>query len=337
MGAPALVTVLREDERVETYSWRSGGYSLARDLIAYGVEGFVSTALRHGWTREPGADLEPTRIHIGWAESFLIIDYRNRSLLWSQHDLDLDPPRLISHLFEQSCPGWKTVWCPYGDDALWRYLCGNSSVSYREPKPKSRNWILDEGNFAPFTDPEESFGEDTLFTAILSNGEPACWLSDKCCEQVTAADISDIEKIADSMPGTTFEQYPVWPFNDGNYDNWPRGGVHLDFVQYRAWRWREWGIRWDHFIPDLWPGWDFIEIGDCAEVQAPYVNGRLIQEPLNRCFPNEEPVYAYPRSNGEIEAEKRVLELCTSGLKISPAAFLQLDGTVCWNPLELIK
>ncbi len=333
MGEPALVTILHEDQPAESFTWRSGGYSLGSDLIAFGVDGLIADHLDWGWTKEPEEGIEAARINLGWAESSLIIDFPRRTLIWDLNCLDIEQPRLVSHLIEQSSPGWRAAWSPYGDDAIWRYLNANPFITSLTPSVDETQYVQEEDWFAPFTDPSESFGEDTLFTAVLVDGTPACWLSDKSVDQVSNAKISSLERIARTMTGTEFERYPVWPFDEDWYKYWPQGGVHLDFRQRRAWRWSYWGIRWDHFILDAWPGWNVVEIGDYCEIQEPYINGRALQPPLESTHETDEQrePTGY-RSPGEIRSGELLRELSTSGRHIPPTAYLQPDGTVCWDP-----
>lgn len=261
------------------------------------------------WEQGPGDDLEPTHGWLGWAESFLIIDYPNRSLLWDQSSLELDPPRLISHLFERSSRGFKAVWCPYGDDALWRYLSGDQGAAYGESQTPDSQLLLGEQHFAPITDPHDNDGAETLFTAVLETGEPACWLSDQLGEDVTESPITHLQAIAQRMLGLAFEGLPVWPLDEDGSELWPRAGVHLDFIRRRAWRWSNTSIRWNRSEPSLWPGWDFVEMGECFEVQEPFVNGRQIQGLTNRrLLEDEEDTFTDSRTPGEILAEVKVRE-----------------------------
>lgn len=330
MAAPALVTIIKSDTQIESFTARSGGYSLGSELLRFGVEKLISTHLENWRGEDSLPAFESARLALGWAESVLIIDYRSNTIIWDLPCLEIEPPRVTSVLIEKTNPGWRAAWCPYGQDASWRYLSGNRSAYCYEPRPRDTRHVQAADWFAPFNDPSESFGEDTLFTAILADGNSACWLSDKPVYQVTFACISDLAQIASSMPGLKFEQHPVWPFNDDGYENWPRGGVHLDFQTHRAWRWSNTSTHWDHLDHADWPGWQVFEMGDLSEIQLPYVNGRAIHQPAFCAGSDELTMLEESMSSGSISWPSVPNSSCQ---QIRPTAFLQLDGTICWEPL----
>lgn len=99
MGEPAAVLVKRLDGILGVHTWRSGGYSLGRDLIELGVERLLAEGFEHGWIREPETELFGSAgAHLGWAESVLIVDEAVRTLVWDLHCLGIDSPRLVSRM-----------------------------------------------------------------------------------------------------------------------------------------------------------------------------------------------------------------------------------------------
>ena len=230
-------------------------------------------------------------------------------------------------------------------DSVWRYLRSDNAVRLFEPCTRERLDVSDD-YFGPFEMPEYGFGEATLFTADLVNGRSACWLSDKDIEYVPHASIDQLAAIAQRMTGNELELFATWPHVGGgdDYDDWPGGGVHLDFRTKTVWGWDAWGLDWRETFPDLWPGWRFVELGDCWEVQEGRTRGRTIRQPLREVMletlgfwpdgspmpgPVGDPYHPHTRRDALIR------ELLASNPRLAPSAFLQADGRICWEPRAL--
>lgn len=345
MGEAALVTILHANGTIDAFYHRAGGYFLSYELIEYGVDGLIADRLDGLWDREPGNGLEGAKLRLCWATSLLVVDVRQKLLLWDLHDLGIEAPRLVSRLFELTSPGWRAVWCPGDFESVWRYLRSDSNVALYEPPARKPIDFADD-YFAPFVLPEFGFGEATLFTADLTDARTACWLSDKNVEYVPHATIAQLAAIAERMTGNELDNFATWPCLGGpeNYDVWPGGGVHIDFCTETVWGWENWGFHWADTFPERWPGWRFVELGECWEVHGNRARGRVVREPLRDMilqslgfWPDGSEMLHhtrrdyYPRER--LDAYLRAF--LDHDPLLAPAAFLQPDGTICWDPMTL--
>lgn len=348
MGEPAAIIVKHVDGSVDVHSWGSGGYSLGHELIEHGVERFTAERLDYGWRKETEYGVGNTaRAMLGWAESVLVVDETERLILWDLHCLEIESPRLVSHMIEITSPGWQAVWCSGGIDSLWRYLLADPTAQLFEQRYMPEPWTAPDDWFAPFEMPDYGFGAAVLLTARLVDEQSACWLADVDeAEQLPSASAAALEAIAQTMTGTAFEQHALWPHRDEetDYDEWPTSGVHLDFASRRAWGWHCYGLDWSDAVSERWPGWSFIDVGDCWEIQNGLTHGRMVSQPLRDVLHEAlgfrsdgtplssgsyESYYHYPRM------DVLMRELLEQDLALPPAAFLQDDGSICWEPKRL--